>query len=112
MFGWDFEDDAWSRFWRWNLICVWTCDKNSTLGSVVPLAMFVNSHGYLQGKHAYSKTKNDLQVIRGFKTYILSWLLLNHQPYFGQNNFNFKIAICVGCKVGIFKNAYSDFWPK
>ena len=43
MFGWDFEDDAWSRFWRWNLmkICVWTCDKNSTLGSVVPLAMFL-----------------------------------------------------------------------
>ena len=43
MFGWDFEDDAWSRFWRWNLIkiCVWTCDKNSTLGSAVPLAMFL-----------------------------------------------------------------------
>ena len=42
MFGWDFEVDAWSRFWRWNLIkiCVWTCDMNSTLGSVVPLAMF------------------------------------------------------------------------
>ena len=42
MFGWDFEDDTWSRFWTWNLIkiCVWTCDKNSTLGSVVPLAMF------------------------------------------------------------------------
>ena len=46
MFGWDFEDDAWSRFWRWNLIkiCVWTCDKNSTLGSVVPLAMFSLLH--------------------------------------------------------------------
>ena len=29
MFGWDFEDDAWSRFWRWNLIkiCSWICDK-------------------------------------------------------------------------------------
>ena len=42
MFGWDFEVDAWSRFWRWNLIkiCVWTCDMNSTLVSVVPLAMF------------------------------------------------------------------------
>ena len=42
MFAWDFEVDAWSRFWRWNLIkiCVWTCDMNSTLGSVVPLAMF------------------------------------------------------------------------
>ena len=42
MFGWDFEVDAWSRFLGWNLIkiCVWTCDMNSTLGSVVPLAMF------------------------------------------------------------------------
>ena len=42
-FCWNFEVDAWSRFWRWNLIknCVWTCDMNSTLGSVVPLAMFV-----------------------------------------------------------------------
>ena len=30
MFGWDFEVDAWSRFWRWNLIkiCVWTCNIN------------------------------------------------------------------------------------
>ena len=28
MFGWDFEENAWSRFWRWSLIkiCVWTCD--------------------------------------------------------------------------------------
>ena len=43
MFGWDFEVDAWSRFLRWNLIkiFVWTCDMNSTLGSVVPLAMFL-----------------------------------------------------------------------
>ena len=51
MFGWDFEVDAWSRFWRWNLIkiCVWIRDMtsrcyfgkmNSILGSVVPLAMF------------------------------------------------------------------------
>ena len=42
MFGWDSEVDVWSRFWRWNLIkiFVWTCDMNSTLGSVVPLAMF------------------------------------------------------------------------
>ena len=42
MFGWHFEVDSWSRFWRWNLIkiCVWTCNMNSTLGSVVPLAMF------------------------------------------------------------------------
>ena len=43
MFGWDFEVDAWSRSWRCNLIkiFVWTCDMNSTLGSFVPLAMFV-----------------------------------------------------------------------
>ena len=43
MFGWYFEVDAWLRFWTWHLIkiCVWTCDMNSTLGSVVPLAMFL-----------------------------------------------------------------------
>ena len=43
MIGWDFEVDAYSRFWRWHLIkiCVWTCDMNSTLRSVVPLAMFL-----------------------------------------------------------------------
>ena len=37
------EADVWLWFWRWCLIkiCVWTCDKNSTLGSVVPLAMFI-----------------------------------------------------------------------
>ena len=47
MFGSDFEVDAWSRFLRWNLIkiCVWTCDINSTLGSVVPLAMFQQRYG-------------------------------------------------------------------
>ena len=34
MFSWDFEADAWSRLWRWNLIklCVWTCDMNSPSG--------------------------------------------------------------------------------
>ena len=52
MFSWDFEVDSWLRFWRWNLskLCVRTHDMtsrsyfgkmNSTLGSVVPLAMFV-----------------------------------------------------------------------
>ena len=50
MFSWDFEVDSWLRFWRWNLskLCVRTHDMtlrsyfgkmNSTLGSVVPLAM-------------------------------------------------------------------------
>ena len=49
MFGWDFEVSAWLRFWRWILIkiCVGTClnfgKQNSTLGSVVPLAMFDSS---------------------------------------------------------------------
>ena len=43
MFGWDFEVNAYSRFWNWNLIKIcelWTCNMNSTLGSVVSLAMF------------------------------------------------------------------------
>ena len=52
MFGWDFEVDSSSRFWRWNLIKLFvrTYDMtsrsyfgkmNSTLGSIVPLAMFM-----------------------------------------------------------------------
>ena len=51
-FGQDFEVGSWSRFWRCLIrICVRTCDitlrsyfgkQNSTLGSVVPLAMFVS----------------------------------------------------------------------
>ena len=41
MFGWDFEVDTCSRFWRWEIkICVRICNMISTLGSVVPLAMF------------------------------------------------------------------------
>ena len=42
MFGWGFKINAKSWFWNWNLIkiCVRSCDMNSTLGSVVPLAMF------------------------------------------------------------------------
>ena len=53
LFGWDLEVEAWSIFWRWNLskICVWTCEMthtsnfgklNSTLGLVVPLAIFLS----------------------------------------------------------------------
>ena len=51
MFSWDFEVDSLLRFWRWNSskLCVRThdmtsrsyfCKMNSTLGSVVTLAMF------------------------------------------------------------------------
>ena len=41
---WDFEVDTCSRFWSMKFdqdLCA-TCDMNSTLGSVVPLAMFYN----------------------------------------------------------------------
>ena len=42
IFGWDFEGNAKSRSWNWNLTKTGarTCVMNSTLGSVVPLAMF------------------------------------------------------------------------
>ena len=53
MFGWDFEVDAWSRFWRWKIdqdLCLnlwydplgYFGELNWTLGSVVPLAMFLD----------------------------------------------------------------------
>ena len=57
MLGWDFEVDVWSRFWRWDLlkICVWTYlnfgKLNSTLGWVVPLAMFTSQNCCFQLKH-------------------------------------------------------------
>ena len=57
MFGWDFEADARSRIWRCLIkICVWTCDMtqtkdfgklNSTLGSIVPLAMFYYGFAFI-----------------------------------------------------------------
>ena len=55
MFGQDFDVKVWSKdFEFWNLIkiCVRTCffgKQNSTLGSVVPLAMFIT---------IYSKTES------------------------------------------------------
>ena len=54
MFGWDFEVDTCSRFWRWNMIkiCVRTCSMNSTLGSVVPLAMFLIFKAFQTKKHS------------------------------------------------------------
>ena len=47
MFGQDFDVKVWSKdfeFWNCIKICVRTCffgKQNSTLGSVVPLAMFL-----------------------------------------------------------------------
>ena len=40
MFGWDFEVNAWSRFWRWNLIeiCVKTCAGTYSSSVVAPIA--------------------------------------------------------------------------
>ena len=60
MCGWDVEVVAWSRFFRWKLIkiCVGTCDMNSTLGSVVPLAMFYFS---VFRKHFGSKCQIEKQ---------------------------------------------------
>ena len=41
MLSWDLDVSAWLKLWNCLIkICVITCDMNSTLGSVVPLAMF------------------------------------------------------------------------
>ena len=61
MFGQDFDVKVWSKdFEFWNLIkiCVRTCffgKQNSTLGSVVPLAMFLNE--WRVGANNYNKQK-------------------------------------------------------
>ena len=67
MFGWDIEVDARSRFWRWNFIkiCLWTCDMNSTLGSVVPLTMFLHTKPPLFESHC------DLICCSGSTFYLL-----------------------------------------
>ena len=75
MFGWDFEVDAWLRFWRWNLIkiCVVTYrsyfgKQNLTLESVLPLAMFrlITSSSFIDKSpsscrcHSHYQQQNDL----------------------------------------------------
>ena len=73
MSGWDIEVYALSRlwnwirtrFWNWNLIkiCVRTCDMNSILGSVVPLAMFKwESYGQLVDQDNISTNYRDGQL--------------------------------------------------
>ena len=49
MFSWDFEVDAWSRFWKWNLIkiCVWTWYElnprvRCAFGNVCKLSLVLN----------------------------------------------------------------------
>ena len=41
MFGWDFEIDAWSRFWRWNMIkiCAITCAMIKKIPSEMEVAL-------------------------------------------------------------------------
>ena len=87
MFRCDFEVDAWSRFWRWNLvkICVWTCDMNSTLGSVVPLAMFafyqwlqwneVEQHTFIHYFRGWFLYK-DISFVSKFSLFLLFFALL------------------------------------
>ena len=54
VFGWDFEVDAWSKFWNLIKICVRTCDMISTLGSVVPLAMFTQGALLIRANQGHS----------------------------------------------------------
>ena len=78
MFGQDFDVKVWSKdFEFWNLIkiCVRTCffgKQNSTLGSVVPLAMFyikslVNSSTflkrYLDGCHGGNSSRSGFYIL-------------------------------------------------
>ena len=85
MFGQDFDVKVWSKdFEFWNLIkiCVRTCffgKQNSTLGSVVPLAMFV----YIihQAKHVHYSVFVFWFALSGLVVSIsgLSWDM--HDPF-------------------------------
>ena len=71
------EDPVWWGWsWRWNLIkiCVWTCDMNWTLGSVVPLAMFDLSSCKSLRQHIVSTSarSNNRKKQQG----VVSWLLM------------------------------------
>ena len=98
MFGWDFEVDSWSRFWRWNLskLFVRTHDMtsrsyfgemNSTLGSVVPLAMFVTYN-------FWSDSKNNMIFQRRCTTYLYLGLWKKH---------NYHVRSC-------FPSSFSGDW--
>ena len=86
IFAWAFEVDACSRFWRWNLIkiCVRTCNMNSTLGSVVPLAMFrfhlcaTRVHHSTDGNYSWSRKPDQINrrasPSMGFvKIFVICW---------------------------------------
>ena len=76
MYGWDFEVDAWSRFWRCLMkICVRICDMTSrsyfgkmtsTLGSVVPLAMFKYTE-------VFQQIRVDNDAIRFLNALMIFW---------------------------------------
>ena len=58
MFAWDFEVDACSRFWRWNLIYVWTWTQPSDL---LCLWQFLNMYiGYKSCANQYCSPKLDI----------------------------------------------------
>ena len=88
MFGWYFEVDAWSRFWRLNLIdiCVWPCDMNSILGSVVPLAMF---HIVTCSLSFLSMGLRVVPIGGGVKTKVLLSLSADFQTQEGWYQFHF-----------------------
>ena len=82
MFGWDFAVDSWLRFWRWNLskLCVRThhmtsrsyfSKMNSTLGSVVPLAMFITNHWIYAWNRFSIANKMMIKWVPG----LLSWIV-------------------------------------
>ena len=57
IFGWDFKVNAWSIFRNWSLIKIG--DVNLTLGSVVPLAMFIS-----RGRGRWETPKSKTQCLK------------------------------------------------
>ena len=79
---WDFEVDTCSRFWSMKFdqdLCA-TCDMNSTLGSVVPLAMFHFLHAKWSRKLWFWSSVNIFLALGGtppppspFKPTVQGW---------------------------------------
>ena len=84
MFGWDFKVNALSRFWNWSLIKI--CDMNSTLWSVVPLAMFYHWHKNTAFTiHCYRGSFYNFCNIGSFKCYNVALAVINE--WLSKNKF-------------------------
>ena len=75
---WDFEVDTCPRFWSMKFdqdLCA-TCDMNSTLGSVVPLAMFFFQSPFFENVFQVFRYALECRFSFNWVTLVTSWVCL------------------------------------